>query len=99
VSRAPRGLVRPGRPTKLTPVQQTIVESLEAENFCGMSQPWAGVSETTVYRWLADDEADDARAEFREAITRVRARVVNVLSERCGEGCGRWAVLKRASRR
>lgn len=72
-----------GRPTKLTPeLQNQLCRHLEAGHFLGAAAALCGVGDSTVRRWMAQGEEDDAPAEFRafrEAVTRARARAADVL--------------------
>jgi hypothetical protein len=101
--RVPRGPVRhPGRPSKLTPaVQQTIVAALEAGHFLQTAAALADVSKPTVCRWLADGEGDDAPPEFRDfrdAVTRARARAENVAVAAVMQAMTGGALIRRSTR-
>jgi transposase len=65
------------RPTKLTPeVQEKIVQALQAGNYQETAARYAGISEPTFYRWMADaldDNAPKELREFREAVENARA--------------------------
>lgn len=66
-----------GRPTKLTvPVQERIVADLRAGLYMETAAARAGVGISSLYRWLAQGQNEDAPAELREfweAVTRARA--------------------------
>jgi len=65
-----------GRPSKLTPeVQTEIVRSLKAGSYLDVAAEFAGIDETTLYRWLKRGEkAKSGRYfEFRQAVTRAKA--------------------------
>lgn len=68
---------RPGRKHGLTStVAAAIVEAVEAGAFQKDAAAAAGVSETTLYRWLQEGAKDGAHPElreFRESLTRARA--------------------------
>ncbi|NRQ30678.1 hypothetical protein HII36_02335 [Nonomuraea sp. NN258] len=71
------------RPSKLTPeLQDKICRHLEAGHFLSTAADLCGVGRSTVHRWLAQGEEEDAPAElrgFREAIGRARGRSADVL--------------------
>lgn len=68
---------RTGRPTKLTPdLTEKLCTALRAFNHMDTAARLTGIHPSTVYRWLAEAEPDDAPEElreFREAVTRARA--------------------------
>jgi hypothetical protein len=68
---------RPGRPTKLTPeTTERILTAVRAGNYLETACNYAGVTYSTVWRWLKDaDEprAPKAKREFRDALARARA--------------------------
>ncbi|TMR90040.1 hypothetical protein [Nonomuraea basaltis] len=72
-----------GRPTKLTDdLQDQLCRHLEAGHFLGTAAELCGVGRSTVHRWMAQGEEDDAPAElraFRAAVTRARAKAADVL--------------------
>ncbi|GAA3253012.1 hypothetical protein [Nonomuraea helvata] len=72
-----------GRPTKLTPdLQDQLCRHLAAGHFLGMAAELCGVGRSTVHRWMAEGEGEDAPTElraFREAVTRARAKAADVL--------------------
>ncbi|MBN6058319.1 hypothetical protein JYK22_40740, partial [Nonomuraea sp. RK-328] len=72
-----------GRPTKLTPeLQDQLCRHLQAGHFLGTAAELCGVGRSTVHRWLAEGEGDDAPTElrsFRAAITYARAQAADVL--------------------
>lgn len=69
---------RPGRPTLLTPeVQEQILAALAVGAAQAHAAECAGIGESTFYRWMERGEEEDAPEEFREfreAVTRTRAR-------------------------
>ncbi|WP_449064787.1 hypothetical protein [Planomonospora algeriensis] len=66
-----------GRPTKLTPeLRDRLCEYIRAGNYLATAAELCGVGRSTVNRWLAEGEAEDAPAgyrELRDAVTRARA--------------------------
>ncbi|MER7362662.1 hypothetical protein [Nonomuraea wenchangensis] len=72
-----------GRPSKLTPeLRDQICRHLEAGHFLGTAADLCGVGRSTVHRWMARGEEEGAPPEyleFREALTRARARASVVL--------------------
>ncbi|MFG6193377.1 hypothetical protein [Nonomuraea sp. JJY05] len=72
-----------GRPSKLTPeLRDELCRQLEAGHFLGTAADLCGVGRSTVHRWMARGEEADAPLEyreFREALTRARARAADVL--------------------
>ncbi|MEQ4720203.1 hypothetical protein [Nonomuraea sp. B19D2] len=67
-----------GRPSKLTrELRDELCKHLEAGHFLGTAADLCGVGRSTVHRWMALGEeqgADPEYREFREAVTRARAR-------------------------
>ncbi|MFI6499876.1 hypothetical protein [Nonomuraea typhae] len=67
-----------GRPSKLTAdLRDQLCQHLEAGHFLGTAADLCGIGRSTVHRWMAHAEEDDAPEEyreFREAVTRARAR-------------------------
>ena len=60
-----------GRKTKLTPeTQERIVSAIRAGNYANVAAEYAGIGETTFYRWLQEgSEAEDGiYRDFREAV-------------------------------
>ncbi len=60
-----------GRRSKLTPeLQDKIVKVIRAGNYACVAAEYAGIGETTFYRWLEQGEAEDSGPyrEFREAV-------------------------------
>ncbi|MER5623975.1 hypothetical protein ABT061_23355 [Streptosporangium sp. NPDC002544] len=72
-----------GRPSKLTPaLQADLVAALEAGHPIATAAALAGIGETTVHRWRQlgeDDDAPPRYREFREALTRARAKACAIL--------------------
>ncbi|RVX45765.1 hypothetical protein EDD27_8582 [Nonomuraea polychroma] len=72
-----------GRPSKLTPeLRDQLCRHLEAGHFLGTAADLCGVGRSTVHRWMARGEEEDAPPEYREfceALTRARARATDVL--------------------
>jgi hypothetical protein len=67
-----------GRPSKLTPeVQDKIVQAIRHGNFMSVAAAFAGIDDSTAYRWLAEGrEAESGPLrEFYDAVTRARAVV------------------------
>lgn len=66
-----------GRPTKLTPkVQEDIVTAIRAGNYAEIAAKYAGIDESTYYRWMSQGEGEDAPApykEFRKAVENAKA--------------------------
>jgi len=65
------------RQKKLTPeVQDKIVSALRAGNYQETAARYAGIGETTFYRWMEmgeDEEAEEIYREFREAVEKAKA--------------------------
>ncbi|HEX4952683.1 MAG TPA: hypothetical protein VF017_04725 [Thermoanaerobaculia bacterium] len=64
---------RTGRPSKLTPeVQDRIVSAIRAGNYAQVAAGFAGIGESTFYRWMEQGERaeDGAFREFRDAVKR-----------------------------
>lgn len=64
------------RPTKLTPeVQERIITALRAGNYQDTAAAYAGIDESTFYRWmergLAEPESD--YGEFRKAVIKAKS--------------------------
>lgn len=60
-----------GRPSKLTPeVQEKIVSAIRAGNYAQIAAAYAGIGETTYYRWMQQGrEATSGKyREFRQAV-------------------------------
>ncbi|MFF4195180.1 hypothetical protein [Nonomuraea sp. NPDC001831] len=72
-----------GRPTKLTPeLQDQLCRHVEAGHFLSTAADLCGVGRSTVHRWLAQGEEEDAPAvlrDFRAAVTYARAKSAEVL--------------------
>ncbi|MFI9552357.1 hypothetical protein [Nonomuraea endophytica] len=72
-----------GRPTKLTPeLQDQLCRHLKAGHFLGTAADLCGVGRSTVHRWLAQAEEEDAPAElraFQAAVTQARATSADIL--------------------
>lgn len=66
-----------GRPSKLTEeVQNRILRAVQAGNWLETASAYAGVDASTVRRWIAKGEADDAEEPYRSfcaAIKQARA--------------------------
>jgi transposase len=61
-----------GRPTKCTPeVRARVCEALSAGNTRSAAAEYAGIGETTFYRWMSED--DPEHREFREAVKKAEA--------------------------
>jgi hypothetical protein len=63
----------PGRRSKLTPeVQETIVQVIRAGNYAYVAAEYAGIGQTTFYRWLELGEQEEfgPYREFRDAVKR-----------------------------
>lgn len=94
---SPRG---PGRPTKLTPaVHAAIIDALTAGNFLHTAAEAAGVSSTSLHRWLQlgqDPDAPPAYREFWESATRARACAVQKIVAAAVEAAVGGAVLRRS---
>lgn len=55
-----------GRPTKLTEdVQNKIVQAIQAGNWLETASAYAGVDASTVRRWMAKGEGEDAEEPYR----------------------------------
>ena len=68
-----------GRPSKLTPeVQAAIVADVEAGNYPEVAAECAGIAGRVYYRWMSrgesEDPADESYRQFRQAVTRARAK-------------------------
>ena len=66
-----------GRPTKLTPeVQQRIVTILAAGNRLEVAPAFAGIAESTFYKWLKEGARCDSgiQHEFSEAVKKALAQ-------------------------
>ena len=60
-----------GRKTKLTPeVQERIVSAIRAGNYANVAAEYAGIGETTFYRWLQEGREAESGIyrDFREAV-------------------------------
>ena len=60
-----------GRQTKLTPeIQEKIVSAIRAGNFAAVAAGYAGICESTFYRWIqkGKEAKSGIYCEFREAI-------------------------------
>ena len=85
-----------GRPSKLTPERmEQIVSVVRAGNYLEVAARYAGISTTTLYRWLqtADDpDADDIYREFRDAVesARAAAEIRNVTLIQTAANDGTW---------
>lgn len=72
------------RPTKLTPeLSAAIVALVEAGNYPECAAEAEGIDGATYYRWMQRGESDDPAAvafrEFRESITRARAKAESAM--------------------
>ena len=68
-----KGKRRRGQPTKLTPaVSRKILQVIEDGNYARVAAAYAGIGETTFYRWLERGESEKSGIyrEFREAVKR-----------------------------
>lgn len=85
-----------GRASKLTPeTQERIIQAVRTGNYIEVAAQYAGISKTTLYRWLeqADDpDADDIYREFRDALesARAQAEVRNVALIQRAADEGTW---------
>jgi transposase len=63
------------RPTKLTAeVQERIVQAIRAGNYAEAACQAAGISPSSLYRWLARGQQEPGRyREFRQAVLRAEA--------------------------
>lgn len=62
-----------GRPSKLTPeVQDKIVRAISTGNWLDTACAYAGVDSSTVRRWIAKGESEDAEPVFREFCTAIK---------------------------
>jgi hypothetical protein len=66
------------RPTKLTPeVEERITTAIRAGNYQETAALYAGISETTFYRWmesgLSDEPENQQYRQFREAVEKAKA--------------------------
>jgi hypothetical protein len=62
-----------GRPTKLTPeVQQKIISALQSGNWLETAAAFAGVDASTVRRWMAKGDGDDAEEPYRSFCAAVK---------------------------
>jgi hypothetical protein len=82
-----------GRPSKLTPeLRDELCKHLEAIHFLGTAADLCGVGRSTVHRWMALGEEEGAvpeYREFREALTRARARAsVDLVSAAFADAVG-----------
>ena len=83
-----------GRPSKLTPERlEQIASIVRAGNYLEVAAQYAGISTTTLYRWLqtADDpDADDIYRDFRDAVQSARAaaevRNVTLIQQAANDG-------------
>jgi hypothetical protein len=67
---------RRGRPSKLTPkVQERIVSVIRAGNYAYVAAEYAGIGQSTFYRWLelGAEQKSGRYREFREAVKRAEA--------------------------
>jgi hypothetical protein len=71
---APR---KPGRPSKLTAsVQDLIIRAIQSGNWLETASAYAGVDASTVRRWMAKGDAEDAEEPYRSfcaAVKKARA--------------------------
>jgi hypothetical protein len=89
-----------GRPTELNDaVQQKLCDALRAGNYLEAAGPYAGVSRSTVYRWLAQanqEGADPRLVEFRDAVRSAEAQAevhaVGVIRQGIAHGDARIAL-------
>jgi hypothetical protein len=69
--------IQVGRPSKLTEeLEQKLCDALRAGNYLEVAARYAGVSRSSVHRWLAlgaDDGADPRLKQFAEAVSKAEA--------------------------
>lgn len=89
------------RRTKLTPeVQDVIVTALRAGNYAETAAAYAGINETTYYRWLArgEEQPDSIYGQFRQAVKEAQAagevRLVSLIDRAAQSGTWQAAAWK-----
>jgi len=89
-----------GRPRELTDeLERKLCDALRAGNYLEVAAPHAGVSRSTLYRWLAQAEqkgADRRLVAFRDAVRKAEAQAeihaVGVIRREIANGDGRLAL-------
>lgn len=85
-----------GRPTKLTPAtQETIVNAIRVGNFAETAATYAGIDQSTFWRWMSKGEGEGAPepyASFRKAVEKAKAEaeVRNVALIQQAANDGTW---------
>lgn len=91
-----------GRPTKLTPDTATlIITAVRAGNYIETAAALAGIDPSTIWRWLREseqDDADQAKVDFRLALTRAKAEAEVRTVGAVQKGIQGGALLKRTTR-
>lgn len=93
---------KPGRPTRLTTdLASAIADAIEAGATFDAAMAANGVHPSTGYRWLSEGSADTAAAEFREfreAVTRARARAELTMTAAVVQDAKGGAIIKHVTR-
>lgn len=75
--------------------QETIIQAIRAGNYADVAAKYAGIDESTFYRWMSKGEGEDAPepyASFRKAVENAKAaaEVRNVAIIQQAANSGTW---------